>query len=262
VAGIPLRAGRAFDERDPRDSTVIVNEAMAAALWPGRSPLGETVTLDERGPTATVVGVAGSTPTVPGAAPAPLFYRPIHDEDFASGFSLVVRSTAGDAAAAAALRNVAQAVAPAVPIARLTTMRELLEVPMWPRRTAAGLFTVCGALALVLATVGLFGTTYFAVRQRTREFGVRMAVGATPRRILSQVFAEGMRFILPSAGIGLALAAIAARLLSRALFGVSPWDPLSFGSAAAIEVVVALAACALPAREATRADPLLALRAE
>jgi len=263
VSGIPLRAGRTFDAQDLRaGGAVIVNEAMAAALWPGRSPLGETITTDDGALPATVIGVAGSTPTAPGIAAAPLFYRPIRDRDFAAGFSLLVRATGSDAVAAAALRDAVQSVAPTVPISQLTTTRELLEVPMWPRRTAAGLFSVCGALALVLATVGLFGTTYFAVRQRTREFGVRMAIGATPRRILSQVMAEGVRLVVPSAAIGLLLAAAAGRLLSRALFGVSPSDALSFGSAAAIEIVVALVACALPAREATRVDPMIALRSE
>jgi hypothetical protein len=263
VSGIPLRAGRTFDAQDLRaGGAVIVNEAMAAALWPGRSPLGETITTDDGALPATVIGVAGSTPTAPGIAAAPLFYRPIRDRDFAAGFSLLVRATGSDAVAAAALRDAVQSVAPTVPISQLTTTRELLEVPMWPRRTAAGLFSVCGALALVLATVGLFGTTYFAVRQRTREFGVRMAIGATPRRILSQVMAEGVRLVVPSAAIGLLLAAAAGRLLSRALFRVSPSDALSFGSAAAIEIVVALVACALPAREATRVDPMIALRSE
>jgi ABC-type antimicrobial peptide transport system permease subunit len=147
-----------------------------------------------------------------------------------------------------------------MPVASVSTMTERLALPMWPRRTAAGFFLICGALALLLATVGLFGVTYFAVRQRTREFGVRIALGARASDVVRQVLGEGVRLAVPGALLGLALAAVAGRLLARTLVGVSPIDPASFGSAAAIEVAVALLACALPARRATQADPIVALR--
>ena len=108
--------------------------------------------------------------------------------------------------------------------------------------------------------MGLFGVTYFTVRQRTREFGIRIALGARPGDVIRQILREGVRIAVPSAIAGLALAVIAGRLLSRGLLGVSPADPLSFGATAAIEIAVALLACALPARRATQADPMLALR--
>jgi putative ABC transport system permease protein len=149
-----------------------------------------------------------------------------------------------------------------MPIASLSTMREMLAVPMWPRRTAAGFFLVCGALALLLATVGLFGVTYFAVRQRTREFGIRIALGARSSDVVRQILGEGVRLAVPGAALGLIAAFIAARLVSRALVGVSPSDPASFAATAAIEIAVALAACAMPARRATQADPMMALRDE
>jgi ABC-type antimicrobial peptide transport system permease subunit len=138
----------------------------------------------------------------------------------------------------------------------------MLDLPLWPRRTAAGFFLTCGALALILATAGLFGVTYFAVRQRTREFGVRIALGATSGDVVRQVLREGIYLAVPGAAVGLLLAAVAARVLARMLLGVSPADPSTFAGTALIETAVALVACALPARHATRADPIVALRVE
>ena len=141
------------------------------------------------------------------------------------------------------------------------TMKERLDLPLWPRRTAAGFFLVCGGLALVLATVGLFGVTYFAVRQRTREFGVRIALGARGADVVRQVLLEGVWLVVPGAGLGLIAAAVAARALASALLGVGALDPLSFGATAVTEVLVALAACGCASR-ATQADPMIALRGD
>jgi ABC-type antimicrobial peptide transport system permease subunit len=147
-------------------------------------------------------------------------------------------------------------------MASLDTLQERLRLPLWPRRTAAAFFLICGVLALILATVGLFGATYYAVRQRTREFGIRMALGARSSDVVRQVLREGLRLSLPSAVLGLLLTAIAGRLIARLLLGVTPSDPVSYVAAAVIETAVALLACALPARQATEADPIAALRAE
>jgi ABC-type antimicrobial peptide transport system permease subunit len=135
-------------------------------------------------------------------------------------------------------------------------------MPLWPARTAAGFLAVCGTLALILATVGLFGLMYLTVSQRTREFGIRAALGATPRRVMRLVLREGIRVTLPGVAIGLAGAAAAARLAASALYGVSPADPSTYAASVALQASVALLACLLPAHRATRADPMLALRAE
>lgn len=260
--GLPLRAGRDFTAIElETGGAIIVNEAMAASLWPGRSPLGEVVRLGTGGAHATVVGVAGDVGMgYVGQAPLPAFYQPLRDDDFRNGFTLVARTSGPDTLAASAIRDAVRAVAPSMPIASLTTMKELLNLPMWPRRTAAGFFLICGGLALMLATIGLFGVTYFAVRQRTREFGVRIALGARSSDVVRQVLREGVWLVMPGAALGLILAAIAARVLARALLGVSPSDPVSFGATAAVEMTVALIACALPALRATQADPMIALR--
>jgi predicted permease len=262
--GLPLRAGRDFTTAElATGSAVIVNEALAARLWPGQPATGQDVMLGSERRHATVVGVAADTSLGFSGQPAnPTFYRPIRDTDYTNGFSLLVRTTGVEAGAIKTVRDAAHALAPAMPIASLSTMKENLAVPMWPRRTAAGFFLVCGCLALLLATIGLFGVTYFAVRQRTREFGIRVALGARNATIVAQVLREGVRLAVPAAASGLLLAYIAGRLLSRGLLGVAAADPLSFALTATIEIAVALIACALPARRAAQSDPIIALRAD
>ncbi len=142
------------------------------------------------------------------------------------------------------------------------TLAQRMEMPLWPSRTAAGFLGVCGTLALILATVGLFGLTYLTVSQRTREFGVRAALGATPGRVMSLVLREGASLILPGVVLGLAGAALAGRLAASTLFGISPADPSTYVWSALLQTAVAMLACLLPAYRATKADPMLALRAD
>ena len=259
--GLPLKAGRDFTGTERQTGrAIVVNEALAAALWPGRSPLGQTVVLGAEKSAVDVIGVAADVSLGLAGRSTPTFYRPLRESDYSGGISILVRSTGPASAATTAVRDAVRATAPSMPIALMSTMREMLAVPMWPRRTAAGFFLICGMMALLLATVGLFGVTYFTVRQRTREFGIRIALGARPANVIGQILREGVRLALPSAFAGLALAFVTGRLLSRALLGVGPADPASFLATAAIEIAVALLACAMPARRATQADPMIALR--
>ena len=137
-----------------------------------------------------------------------------------------------------------------------------MEMPLWPARTAAGFLGVCGTLALVLATVGLFGLTYLTVSQRTREFGIRAALGATPRRVMGLVLREGILLTLPGVALGLAGAAVAGRLVSSGLFGVSPADPSTYAASAALQAAVALARVPAAGVSRDEGDPMLALRVE
>jgi len=261
VLGLPLRAGRGFTDDDLKTrSTIVINETMARRLWPGQSPLGQQVKIGPSRTPAEVVGVVGDiVPGYMGRPPDAVFYQPIAPADFNS-FSVLVRTTGPEAAAINTVRDAVHAIAPAMPFASIAPMNEKLELQMWPRRTAAGFLVICGTLALLLATVGLFGVTYFTVRQRTREFGIRVALGAQPADVVRQVMAEGVKVAIPGAAAGLLLAFVAGGLTSRMLLGVSPGDPVSFAVTAAIELAVALAACAVPARRATQADPMVALR--
>ena len=259
--GLPLRAGRAFSDVElERGGAVIVNESMARRLWPEQSALGQLVRIGTIPGQSEVVGIVGDiAPGYMGRPPDPVFYQPISAREFSS-FTLLVRTDGSHGAAIGLVRDALRAIAPSMPFASIAPMNEKLELQMWPRRTAAGFLLICGTLALILATVGLFGVTYFAVRQRTREFGIRIALGARGGDVIRQVLTEGIWLAVPGTAAGLLLALLAGRVTSRMLLGVSPADPVSFAATTAIEVAVALAACILPARRATQADPMLALR--
>jgi predicted permease len=262
--GIPIVAGRDFTDAEIRSGTaVIVSRALANQRWPNGSAIGQPLRIGPDSRAVHVVGVADDIRqhTV-SETPAPVLYRPLADTDLIHGFTVIARASADPRAAIVAVRDAIRATVPDVPIESLETMRSRLELPLGPYHPTAGFFLICGALALVLAMVGLFGVTYFTVRQRTREFGIRIAVGARSTDVVGQVLLEGIRLSVPAAALGIVGAFVAGRLLSRLLVGVGPADPVSLAGAAAIEMIVALAACAWPARRATQADPIAALRAE
>lgn len=262
--GIPLRAGRDFDEADERvGNAVIVSEHLAAQYWPGDSAMGKTVRIGKQGQQAEVVGIAADIKhrNMREAAKA-ILYRPLQESDFAGGATVIVRTIGDPLPLVGPIQDQVQALEPALPARSGKTMAQRMEMPLWPARTLAGFLSICGGLALVLATVGLFGVTYYAVNQRTREFGIRVALGATPRKVMSLVLREGLLLSAPGVAIGVLGSLMAARLMGSALFGVSPGDPVTFAATAAIQMAVALLACAAPAYQATKADPIVALRQE
>ena len=261
--GVHLRAGRDFTAQDLRSQDrVVIGEHLAAQLWPGESAIGRTIRVAESGQPVEVIGVVSDVKFRSMSDTASAFiYRPIAASEWSENVSIIVRASGDPRLLLAAFQDQARAVAPSMPVT-VSTMQERMKMPLWPIRTTAGFFLICGTLALVLATVGLFGVLYFTVTQRTREFGIRVALGATSRRVVNVVLREGLMLAVPGVLLGSAAAYAVARLLSRMLFGVTPGDPLTFSATAAIELAVALAACALPAYRATRADPLIALRAE
>jgi predicted permease len=263
--GMPIIEGRDLTDAEVRaGSAVVVNEALAAARFPSGNAVGQTVMVGQPGRAVSVVGVTATVnlSVAPSGRQTPMLYRPLTDDDLARGFALVARASGDRRAAIAAIRDAIRAIAPLVPPDAIDSMRDRLALPLWPYRTGAGFFLVCGALALLLATIGLFGTTYFTVRQRTREFGIRIAIGARQGDVMRQVLGEGLRLSVPGALAGLAAALLAGRVLSRLLVGVSPADPVSFSGAVAIQIGVAVLACLLPAYRATQADPITALRVE
>jgi predicted permease len=261
--GTPLVAGRDFTDQEIRSGAgAIVNAAMAAQIWPDRQAVGQWVRLGEAGESQPVVGVAADiTYHTKPATPPWHVYRPMRADQFAGRLTLILRTSGDPRLAIPAVRQQIQAIDANVP-PHIRTMQQRSEIPLWPARTAAGFLSVCGGLALVLASVGLFGATYYAVSQRTREFGVRIALGATPRRVLSLVLREGLTLTILGVVLGLAAALVAARVASSLLTGVAPSDPPTYLAAATLQTAVALAACALPAFRATRVDPIVALRQE
>jgi putative ABC transport system permease protein len=277
AARVPLKAGRALTPHDTRQTVLVtlVNETLARRLWPGQNPIGKRFSCCESGPKGRedpvwheVVGVVGDV-HADGLerAAAPEFYLPIGQmppeawDWIGRTLDIVVR-TEGRAVPYAALRAAVAAIAPGVPVYGLSTMQEKIAGTLERTRFDTFLFAMFAATALLLASVGVYGVLSYVVAQRTRDIGVRMALGATSSGILWNVLADGARLAAAGLAIGLVAALAGSRLLATLLYGVQPTDPVTFvGSVLVLGVVVMLASY-LPARRATRVNPLVALRCE
>ena len=191
----------------------------------------------------------------------PFIYTPVAQEP-QSGMTLMVRTAGDPAALIGAVRNEMRALNKDVPLFSVQTMTERIGSQLAADRMIAVLLSVFGGAALLLAAIGIYGVIGYAVAQRTREIGIRIALGAEQRDIVRLIVGQGMVLIVIGAGIGLALALAATRLLKSLLFGVSATDPLTFVSVLVVLIGVALLACYLPARRAMKVDPLVALRYE
>jgi putative ABC transport system permease protein len=183
-------------------------------------------------------------------------------QNWRAGTNLLVRTTGGAASLAPVIRDAVRAVDPLLPAPQVITMDDATSVVLLPQRIAAGVTGVMGVLGLLLAAVGLYGIVAFTVGLRTREIGVRMALGATRRDVLRLVIGDGMRLAAIGIGAGMLLAAGLTRVMAQFLFGVSALDPLVFAVIPLALAAVALLAAYVPARRAAAADPLVALRAE
>jgi predicted permease len=261
--GVPLVYGRAFTEQDTLDNraVVIVNEALARRHWPGESPIGKS--LLKRGRKWEIVGVAKNTRTrLFHAANQPYLYLPVPSKEGRFGLSLLVRSDSADPAAmAATLRTTVRSLDPKLKI-EVLQYEDILKRPIEPLLMVVSLASLAGLLALALAVMGLYGVTSFVVVQRTHEIGVRMALGAQAADVVRLVLRQGLRLVIIGVAIGLSLSVAATRVLAAALFGISPTDPLTFVVITLLLGLVALLACWIPARRATKVDPLVALRHE
>ena len=279
VFQIPVTQGRTFTDRDDglAPAVVIINEAMAKQYWPDKSPVGERLVIGrgiakefatER--EREIVGVVGNTRDGGlNRQPGPAMYVPSAQlPDAVSALSLrmapigwMVR-TAGapssmSAAVQAALREVT-----GLPVSNVRSMAQVVSVSTSRQRFNMWLMSIFGASALVLAAIGIYGLMAYTVEQRTRELGIRLALGATPRAILMLIVRHGLVVTLSGVAAGLAGAFVLTRFMQSLLFGVSAADPLTFGGIAAALTVVALAASYLPARRAARIDPVISLRSE
>jgi predicted permease len=270
VLRIPLFAGRVFDVTDDRGSTpvAIVSERVARVVWPNANPLGQIVERD--GKAYVVIGVVGDvrgsdTAGARGGGPereprAAVYFSA--NQSPQRTMTLLVRSKREPATVAATIRAAIRAADPSLPVQPVRRLDDWVTDSVAPARTTTTLSTVFALCALALASVGIYGVLGCFVASRTREIGVRMAMGATRQVVVRFVLAQGMRWAAGGIAIGMLGAFAASRLVATLLFEVRADDPMTFALAAAALSLVAMVACAIPAVRAVRIDPTVALRTE
>lgn len=260
--GIALRQGRLFDQHDDLDAkrVVLVNEAMVRKHFPDENPLGQRIVM---GKPMEIVGVVADAKLYGLDAPVePAVYVPHAQHSGDSSMAVVVRTEGDPTVVAAAVRREILKLDPEQPISNVRSMEQVLSDSLMLRRVAMLLLTVFASLALTLATVGIYGLTAYSVSRRTHEIGLRVALGASQSQILRMVVGRGLVTSLIGAAIGVAAAFELTRGLSGMLYGVTATDPLVFAGVPLLLIAVSVLASYVPARKATRIDPLVALRYE
>jgi putative ABC transport system permease protein len=262
--GIPLLAGRAFMERDDATAPirVVVSRMFAQRFFPGESPVGRRVLFGKNATPHEIVGVVGDVRQESlDATPVAAFYLSANQRTVAT-MSVVVRTQPAPLGLGGELRSRVRAIDPDQPVASLRTMEQVAESSLGDRRLTLLLLGAFAGLAFVLAGTGIYGAMAYSVSQRASEIGVRIALGARAQDVRVMVIRQGMRLAAVGVGIGLAAALGLTRVIARLLFGVSATDPLTFAAVALLLGGVALMASLVPARRASRIDPLAALRSE
>jgi len=262
--GIRVSRGRAFDEGDTKDAppVAMINETMARRFWPEKDPIGRTVQAD-LGTVYTVVGVMEDGKYGSILEPTePYLVLPLGQAEYVQRVNLVVKTRVDPRVMIQPLSSEVQKLAPGLPPSTILTIPRYLEYSQGSARGAAVMVSIFGLLALILASVGLYGVMAYNVSQRTREFGVRFAVGATTGRVTKMVLFRGLKMTLLGLLLGSLLVVAVTRILSSFLYDVSPLDPMVFTAGALVLLGVGQLASYLPARFAARADPMTALRAE
>jgi putative ABC transport system permease protein len=262
--GIPILKGRDFTEQDSEAApkTLIINEAMAERFWPGADPVGKRLKLfgdqDFREVVAIVRDSKYNSLT---ERRRPFMYIPLLQE-YAGQFNLHARTSSDPQGLVSPVRDAIQGIDSRLAPLNIQTLSERVDNSLGDQRTQATLLGTFGVLALVLAAVGLYGVMAYSVAQRTREIGIRMALGAQRRHVLGLVLKQGVMLVSAGVVVGLGAAFAATRLIANLLFGVSAVDPVAFAGTSVLLIVVALLASYIPARRATKVDPLIALRYE
>jgi putative ABC transport system permease protein len=265
--GIPVRRGRTITAQDHEKAqpVVLINELFANRIWPGEDPLGKMVQIGgSKRPWRTVVGVVGDVrhegldgpPRLQLYLPEAQWFNPDSD------MTLVIRTDANPTAITAATRAAVWSVSPNVRITEVATMDKVIGASVAQRRFPMMMLGLFAAAALFLAALGLYGVMAYAVTQRTPELGVRIALGAQPREVLRLVLRQGLYLVGIGLAVGLLGSLVLRSLIKGLLFNVQASDPATLVSVAVVLVVVALLACWIPARRATKVDPLVALRYE
>jgi putative ABC transport system permease protein len=278
TVGDPVAAGRSFNEHDiaAAPAVAIINVEAARQFWPGENPIGKRIGINYTGPgrrtsndvprMREIIGVVGNMKHGALDGPtAPAVYLPyLQDETYhdMSAMNLLVRSEGNSIALRSGLRDCIHRIRPNEPVQEISSVEEMLATSVAPRRYTLFFLGAFATLGLLLATIGVYGVISYTTSQRTREFGIRIALGATRGRVISRVLHEG--FVLVAAGslLGVGAALALTRTLSSLLFEISPLDATSFTAGVAVLGVAALCACVIPAWRASRVDPMDALRTE
>jgi putative ABC transport system permease protein len=265
ASGTALRAGRFFSDQEPV-LAALISESLARSLWPGESltaVVGRTLRQGNvTGPLITVAGVVENvrSGTAERELP-PMIYRP-HDQWASGPATVVVRTAQEPSAVAPVVRAAIRKMEPSLPIPAIRTMREIVSEAVAQRRFQMLLIALFAFVALFLGAVGVYAVVAYSVACRTREIGLRIALGAMNSDVMRWVFSNGMRPVLIGLAAGLAAAVAIARALQNQLFGITAADPVSLGSVALVLLLTSGLACYLPARRAIRLDPMIALRHE
>jgi predicted permease len=269
TAGIQLVRGRfpTLDDRVDHGPAVVVNQALAKKYWPGEDPIGKQIMLGAPGnylnPASAIVGVVGDTPD--GGLdnpPIPTVFLPMRVAPWWPVFTYVIRTSGPPEAVMPTARRELRAAFPTVAIRNVQTMESVLHDSVAPARLSMRLVGAFAIVALITAALGVFGVLSFVVAQRTRELGIRMALGAAPGDVRRMVIGYGGKLATAGLAIGLLGSFALTRLISKLLFGVAPTDPLTFASVSAILLGIGVLASWIPARRATRIDPITALRSD
>ena len=271
---IPLLKGRYFTDDDRKGSqvVVIIDENLAKAYWPNEDPIGKQIRNGNTSPWATIIGIVGNIrfTTLAGdeqsagismSSGKGSYYYPISQSGAPFGY-LIAKTSGSSTAGDAAIRQAVHGVDANLPVSNMETMDTRIAESLGPQRFATNLLAVFAVLAIVLAAVGLYGLISYSVTERTNEFGIRMALGAQQKDVLRLVLVQGSKLALAGAAVGIVAGLLLMRAMQSVLYGVSAADPLSFAGAAILLILVALAACYIPARRAMRTDPIVALRYE
>jgi putative ABC transport system permease protein len=265
--GIPIQRGRPFDKQDVKtaQNVIIINETFARRDFPGEDPIGKRITNKDNPKEedwATVVGIVKDTkPRALDGDPVAEMYVPFTQQP-ASSMAFIIRTTGKPEGIIEAVRQTAKSLDKDQPVYGVRTLESVMSEAVAKPTFRTFLLGVFALVALILAMVGVYGVMSYSIAQRTREIGIRMALGAQGPDVLKLIIGHGMALAFVGVGIGLVASFALTRVMSQLLFGVRPTDPLTFGLVTAVLIAVALMACYIPARRAAKVDPLIVLRSE
>ena len=258
-----MAAGRDFTERDDASAAdvAIVNETLARRYWPGSSALGKRLRpIGAPDQVLEVIGVVRDSKYVTvDEEPKPFVYRPLA-QAYTPHVTLLVRTSGSSADALRTIKEAVKAQDPGLAVFNVATLADATALALLPAQVAGNLLGALGVLALLLAALGIYGVLSYIVRSRTREIGVRIAIGATPQAVAFMVVRQSLKWSVVGLSIGLISAGLLTRLLQRFLYGISPTDPLTIGMVTLLLVLVASVAALIPAARASRLDPIVALK--